>query len=104
MFIFLVGSLNIYKKRQNKKRKDLSKPSQADSFKEGEITHVVSSYLVTYEAITNSANYYPKKIANQLSELHSQIQNEPKEAIPKLLELKDKYPNIPMIYNYLAMA
>jgi len=37
-------------------------------------------------------------------EPHSQIQSEPKEAIPKLLKLKAEYPNIPMIYNYLAMA
>jgi len=37
-------------------------------------------------------------------EPYSQIQSEPKEAIPKLLKLKAEYPNIPMIYNYLAMA
>ncbi|TSC54077.1 MAG: hypothetical protein LiPW30_772 [Parcubacteria group bacterium LiPW_30] len=47
---------------------------------------------------------YPAELKHDLAKLIDQIRTKPQEAIPKLLVLKDKYPDIPSIYNHIAFA
>ena len=62
-------------------------------------------FEITYEAIKDRAyRKLPAPVKEQLTRLHSDAQRKPQQAIPELLKLKKKYPNIPQIYNYLAVA
>lgn len=46
----------------------------------------------------------PNSVKDRLDDLHHEAQTNPQQAIPELLELKKKYPDVPQIYNYLAAA
>jgi len=75
-------------------------------FGEGALGPVyLTQYEVTYEPLQEPAyRRLPKVVKEQLERLHDEAQKNPREAIPKLLELKRKYPRVPQIYNYLAVA
>ena len=96
------------KKRRRKKRSKQHKglPKGVDSVitKEGKDAYFVCSYNITSESIEEMADRMPEEIKSQISELNFQVHNKPKEAIPKLLILKGKYPDTPILYNYLAKA
>jgi tetratricopeptide (TPR) repeat protein len=62
----------------------------------------LSSYNITFEAL--EIEEYPEEFEKQFEELHDLVHNNPKEAIPRLQELKEKYPEIPMLYNWLSAA
>ena len=40
----------------------------------------------------------------KLWEIYARIYKSPNEELPKLFNLKEKYPNVPSIYNYIAVA
>ena len=62
-------------------------------------------YEITDEPIEERAfRKLPASVKKQLEALQRDAQQKPEQAIPKLLESKEKYPNIPQIYNYLAVA
>lgn len=91
------GTRNMAKK---KRRSTNTKP-QTDSL---ETLHL-AQYRVTDEPIKDRAyRRLPASVKEQLTRLHSDAQREPQQAIPELLALKKKYPNIPQIYNYLTVA
>ncbi|BCG63391.1 MAG: hypothetical protein methR_P1101 [Methyloprofundus sp.] len=92
------------RKARNKRRNELARGVDAVISKEAKDTYYLSTYNITYEPITKEVNKLPKNILKQMDELNFQIYNEPQEAIPKLLVLKDKYPDAPILYNYLAKA
>ena len=49
----------------------------------------------------------PIRIKLQLQNIYTSIENHPrkfKRVLPKLLKLQIKYPNVPAIYNYIAIA
>lgn len=45
-----------------------------------------------------------KTVQEKISRLHDEAQQTPEKAIPQLLKIKEKYPHVPLIYNYLAVA
>ncbi len=92
------------RKKRNKRCNELQRGVDAIITKEGKDTYLVCSYNITNEPIAKEGDKLPKIILNQMEELNFQIYNEPHEVIPKLLFLKDKYPSVPILYNYLAKA
>ncbi len=46
----------------------------------------------------------PSQVKNRIKELHDMALSTPKEAVTEIKALIKKYPNIPMLYNYLNAA
>ena len=46
----------------------------------------------------------PRQIKDAIDRLHHYAQLRPRRAIPELLDLLDRYPRIPVLYNYLSVA
>ena len=59
-----------------------------------------SEYKVTYDPMES----YAPEIQDKIIALHEEIYDDPEAAIPKLLELKERYPTLPVLYNYLTVA
>ena len=65
----------------------------------------VTQYEITDEPIQESAyRRLPKSVKEKLEELYQIAHRKPQQAIPELLKLKKKYPRVPQIFNYLAVA
>ena len=60
----------------------------------------LSGYTITPEPIKD----YPYKIQKQVEEVHSIIRINPYEAIKQLEYLINKYPEVPVFCNYMAVA
>ena len=66
-------------------------------------------YLTQYEisdAPIQDRRYrrLPDQVKDKIEQLHEKAQKKPLEAIPEILELIGKYPDLPMLYNYLSVA
>lgn len=46
----------------------------------------------------------PRQVQEDIERLHYDSQRRPRKAIPELLELVEKYPDVPVLYNYLSVA
>ncbi|MBN1313474.1 MAG: hypothetical protein JXB30_18855 [Anaerolineae bacterium] len=65
----------------------------------------VIQYEITDEPIHEPAyQRLPESVKEKLEHLYQVAQRHPQQAIPELIELRKKYPRIPQIYNYLAVA
>jgi len=65
----------------------------------------VTHYEITDEPIKEPAyQRLPKSVRTKLDTLYQEAHINPEQTIPELLKLKKKYPNVPQIYNYLAVA
>jgi hypothetical protein len=68
----------------------------------------VSSYTITDSPIkTNNNNQFnklPRVVRDQVEDIYDLITFDPKQAIEKLLVLKEAYPQAPVLYNYLSAA
>lgn len=85
------------------KRKRRAKPSlpSKDELKDVQVVE----YEITSESIRDRRfKRLPRNIRDTIHRLHHESQDRPREAIPELLDLIDKYPKIPMLYNYLSVA
>ncbi|MDM8561664.1 hypothetical protein [Candidatus Parabeggiatoa sp. HSG14] len=79
-------------------RKNDITPKESD-----EIIHL--NYQITYEALPHkSIKKLPYKVKKQIEELHVLTQSQPQQVIAPLLELIEKYPNVPIFHNFLAVA
>lgn len=84
------------KKRQKNQQSAPAERSQS--------TRVVT-YEITDEPILDEAyRRLPKNVKEQLHQLYELAQRRPKAAIPDLLALREKYPKVHQISNYLAAA
>ena len=86
---------------KRKKQKPGNKQSLAKFKKLGE-TYKLVEYEITYEAMKILG--LPALVEERLPALHEMVKSNPKQAIPELLTLKENYPDIPVLYNYLCMA
>jgi len=65
----------------------------------------VSEYEITTSPIHDRQyNRLPRRLKDAIERLHDESQSQPHKAIPELLELIEKYPNVPILYNYLGVA
>jgi tetratricopeptide (TPR) repeat protein len=65
----------------------------------------VIQYEITDEPIQELAyQRLPKAVKKKLGNLYQMAHRDPQRAIPELIELQNKYPRVPPIYNYLAVA
>ena len=85
-----------------KKKSKRAKPIVSDDT----LTPVyVTQYEITDEPIQEPAyRRLPKSIKEKLENLYQVARQQPLQAIPELIELQKKYPNVPQIYNYLSVA
>ena len=65
----------------------------------------ITQYEITNEPIQEPAyRRLPKSVKEKLENLYQEAQWNPQQAVPELLKLQKKYPRVPQIYNYLAVA
>jgi len=68
-------------------------------------TPTTLQYVITSEPMQDKAvKKLPRKAKDLIEQLHDQIQYFPEDAVPKLLKLIKKYPDVPIFYNYLSVA
>ncbi len=85
-------------KKKTRKRKHVS---AADKLSPVYITQ----YEITDEPIQEPVfRRLPKSVKEKLEKLYQEAQWNPQQAISELYELQKKYPRVPQIYNYLAVA
>ena len=67
---------------------------------------VSMSYDIVYEPVKNAYNEKskPPEVEREQEELYYLSRENPREAAPRLRALIDKYPDIPVLYNYLTVA
>lgn len=82
------------------------KPSKTNKSSKEEYTPVyLAQYEITDEPMEERAyRRLPKSVKERLERLYQDAQWNPQPALVELLELKKKYPRVPQIYNYLAVA
>ena len=65
----------------------------------------LTEYEITSEPIEDRAyRRLSPSVKEQIETLHYEAQARPHQAIPKLHELNEKYPQIPVLYNFLVAA
>ena len=85
------------KKRSRKKKRINKKDSLTPVY--------ITQYEITDEPMQDRAySRLPKSVKEKLERLYEEAQWEPQRAIQELLELQKKYPQVPQISNYLAVA
>lgn len=66
--------------------------------------HIVT-YEITSEPIQDRRyKRLPRNVKDAIERLHNESQRQPHKAIPELLALIEKYPDVPVFYNYLSVA
>jgi len=86
------------KKRKRRRRK---KARKGNDFRDVQIIE----YEITSEPIAESQyDRLPHHVKDAIKRLHDEAQKNPQEVIPELLDLVEKYPNVPILYNYLSVA
>ncbi len=86
------------KKQRSGNRQSLAK------FKKGGEKLQFSSYTITYEPLDNKDENLPKPVKDRLQDLYEMLRGNPKQVIEELLVLKENYPNVPRLYNFLSAA
>jgi len=62
-------------------------------------------YEITSEPILDSSyKRLPRAVKDAIDRLYYESQGHPHQAIPELVDLIEKYPHIPVLYNYLSVA
>ena len=65
----------------------------------------VLKYEITTEPIEEPRyKRLPDEVKEQIERLHFEAQKRPRQAIPELLDLIERYPDIPALYNFLNVA
>lgn len=68
-------------------------------------TSTTLQYVITHEPMQDKAfKKLPRKAKDLIEQLHDEIPYFPEDAVPKLLKLIKKYPDVPILYNYLSIA
>ena len=86
------------------KRKKATQRSSPQSQNKLRAVRIVE-YEITSEPIQDRHyKLLPGLVKDAIERLHHEAQRHPHQAIPELVSLVKKYPNIPMLYNYLSVA
>jgi tetratricopeptide (TPR) repeat protein len=88
-------------KRRKAKPKAAVPPKPLDGYK----PIYISTYEITDEPIPDRRyKRLPQEVKDAIDRLYDTSQRRPQQAIPELLELLEKYPDIPQLYNFLSLA
>jgi len=91
------------RRTQSSKRKQKT-PLPAQSQNEQRVVQLLE-YEITSEPIYDRRyKKLPRHVKDAIERLHHEAQKRPRKVIPELLALLKKYPDIPMLYNYLSIA
>jgi len=92
------------RKKTNKRKKSQSSFARSVIFKKKQHPKIAqfTNYNITFDALERTA--FPDEVEAQFEELHNMIYDNPSEAIPRLKALKEKYPKICELYNWLSAA
>jgi tetratricopeptide (TPR) repeat protein len=91
--------------QQQLKRRAAKKLQRPAHQEELESELVVSEYEITDEPVRTPAyQKLPAQVREQIEELHEMVSGDPHRAVPLLEGLLEKYPGVPLLYNYLAGA
>ncbi len=85
-----------------KKRRPKRKRSQEP--RDAEAVHIVTYEITDEPILDRQYRRLPKRVKDSIEPLHESVQNRPREAIQELLDWIEKYPNVPLFYNYLSVA
>ncbi len=88
------------RKRRRKREKRKEKRPAAQQSHDLKPVHIIT-YEITAEPINH---HLPRPIRKTVRRLHDESQSQPHKAIPELIDLIEKYPNVPVLYNYLSVA
>jgi tetratricopeptide (TPR) repeat protein len=87
-----------------KKPSRTRKKSRPRKTKSPEVIRLLE-YEITYEPIEEDyIKRLPEEVKDRIEALHDLAQQEPAEALPELLELVKKHPDVPTFFNYLYVA
>ena len=75
-------------------------PANYDPDEEEQLPIMFSGYTITYEPI----NDYSAKIRKRVTAVYDLLHSDPRQAIKQLEKLMERYPQIPVFGNYLAVA
>ena len=89
--------------KRNKKSQHRSTKTSVEATKNHEHLEILT-YEITYDVLQTKEDQYPKEVKRQIVELHDLITSNPNQAIPRVNKLKEGYPHVPILYNYLAVA
>ena len=95
------------KKRKKKKRKRTPRNQKLQQKMILPKTNVVRllQYEITYDPVEDhTTDNLPSHVQNEIDKLYYMLYKNPKQAIPRLKELINKYPHIPKLYNFLSGA
>ncbi|MCF8037695.1 MAG: hypothetical protein K9K79_00115 [Desulfohalobiaceae bacterium] len=85
------------------KRKKAKQPTALQS--QDDLKTVWLEYEITSEPIRDKQyKRLPGRVKDAIEQLYQNAQRRPRQAIPELVDLLKKYPNLPMLYNYLSVA
>lgn len=84
--------------KKSRKRQAISSLDELDEIQ-------IIEYEITTEPILDQQyRKLPRSVQDAFEQLHHTVQSQPRKVIPELLEWIEKYPNIPLLYNYLSVA
>jgi tetratricopeptide (TPR) repeat protein len=87
-------------------KKRVKKKSRVSRDRAGAAKLVSLSYEIVYVPVKNEYNEKskPPEVEREQEELYYLSRENPREAVPRLRALIEKYPDIPVLYNYLTVA
>ncbi len=95
-------------KRKRKRTKSIKNPRSLPRARprqdEPKIVQFIEYEITTDPMEEPRYKKLPQHVKAAFEQLYFEAQKNPEKAIPKLLAWLEKYPNIPMLYNYLSVA
>jgi tetratricopeptide (TPR) repeat protein len=85
-----------------KKRKSIKSIDQTS--KEPDVVYLTQYEITDAPILDRRYRRLPNQVKEKIEALHFMAQEDPLKAIPELKELTNKYPDLPMLYNYLSVA
>jgi len=94
---------------KRKRKRNLSKRKQKTplpvQLQQDQEEFQIVGYEITTEPIHDRRyKRLPGRVKDAIDRLYYEAQKKPRKAIPELLALIKKYPDVPMLYNYLSIA
>jgi tetratricopeptide (TPR) repeat protein len=87
-----------------KKMKKKHNRFDISSQKDNEVVTLISYEVTDERMLDKTVKKLPSRVRKQIEELYGLLSSDPEKAIPPLIELIKKYPDVPVFSNYLIAA